>query len=106
MTSYCATTASGTIVSDGKTVVVPLVPAATTMAAENCAQGWIQCPAEIGGLCCPSGWSCGTVSCTSAAASETRVADKAQPVIAGAERLAGWSLRLICLVVGGVMAVS
>lgn len=104
VTSYCATTASGTIVSDGKTVVVPLVPAATTTAAGNCAQGWSQCPAEVGGLCCPSGWSCGTASCSSAAPSETRLADKAQPVAAGAERLAGWSLGLICLVVGGVMA--
>lgn len=105
VTSYCASTASGTIVSDGKTVVVPLVPAATTTAAENCAQGWSQCPAEVGGLCCPSGWACGTASCSSAAASETRLADKAQPV-GGTERITGWSLGWMCLVVGGVMAVS
>lgn len=105
MTSYCASTASGTIVSDGKTVVVPLVPAATTTAAESCAQGWSQCPAEVGGLCCPSGWSCGTASCSSAAASETRLADKAQPVVGGAERLAGWSLGLLCALVGATMLV-
>ena len=81
VTSYCATTASGTIVTDGKTVAVPLVPAATTTAAENCAQGWSQCPAEQGGLCCPSGWECGSVTCSSVAATETRAVDKAQPVV-------------------------
>lgn len=70
--------------TDGKTIAVPLVPAATTTAAENCAQGWTQCPAEVGGLCCPSGWQCGTATCNSVAATETKAVDKAQPVVNGA----------------------
>ena len=106
VTSYCATTASGTILSDGKTVVVPLVPAATTTAAENCAQGWTQCPASVGGLCCPSGWGCGTATCSSAAASGTSNVEKAQPVINGGQNGYGsWSLATVFTILGAVMLI-
>lgn len=63
----CPAVASTTIVNlNGETVVVPAagVPPATT--AGSCATGWALCPPAAGPLagCCPTGYVCGTASCT------------------------------------------
>jgi hypothetical protein len=51
--------------------VVPNVPDATTTASGSCASGWAMCAPDVGGLCCPSGWTCGSLSCASAGLSAT-----------------------------------
>lgn len=70
--------ASTTIVSSGKTIVVPLTGAATTTASESgsCATGWFSCAASLGGDCCPGGYTCGTASCSTAGATATGVIGK------------------------------
>lgn len=98
--TFCPETPSVTIVTDGRTVVVPYVPAATTTAVGNCANGWTGCPAEVGGLCCPSGWVCGTASCTGIAASATREVGKGQPIGAGGR------LKIDMRMFGGVVVVG
>ena len=73
-TTSCPPVQMTTIVnSNGITVAVPAtgVPAATT---GTCANGWFICGKEAGPVagCCPSGYSCGTASCTAQAARSAR----------------------------------
>ncbi|PBP21490.1 hypothetical protein BUE80_DR007690 [Diplocarpon rosae] len=80
----CPPTSSTTIVNSGVTIVVPIGSAAVVATPTgNCAQGWATCAASLGGNCCPSGWGCGTASCSSADASSTNVVQKASPGGAG-----------------------
>ncbi|KAI9055900.1 hypothetical protein LZ554_000838 [Drepanopeziza brunnea f. sp. 'monogermtubi'] len=78
----CPSTPSTTIIDNGVTIVVPVGPAATVTTG-NCAAGWATCAASLGGNCCPSGWGCGTASCSSAGPTQTLVAQKASPGSAG-----------------------
>ncbi|KAB5554685.1 hypothetical protein GE09DRAFT_136897 [Coniochaeta sp. 2T2.1] len=82
---------STTIVNDnGVTVVVPAggdVPAATTTG--SCATGWFLCGEEGGNRagCCPSGYGCGTASCSLVTAGATASVAKGVPGRSGAGRL-------------------
>ncbi|KAK0635563.1 hypothetical protein B0T17DRAFT_650536 [Bombardia bombarda] len=65
-TTSCPPVAMTTMVdTNGVTVVVPAseVPATATA---TCASGWFMCGSEAGPVagCCPSGYSCGTASCS------------------------------------------
>ncbi|OAA72723.1 hypothetical protein LEL_08507 [Akanthomyces lecanii RCEF 1005] len=79
-THSCPPQASTTVVSNGKTVVVPAsdVP---SMATSTCAAGWFLCGTDAGARagCCPSGYDCGTASCFSVSASQTGSVQKEQP---------------------------
>jgi hypothetical protein len=76
-TTSCPATSSTTIVTEGRTIVVPLGPAATVASATGiCATGWSSCAASVGGGCCLSGWDCGTASCSSVGPTSTEVAQK------------------------------
>ena len=79
-TTSCPATSSTTIISSGVTVVVP-VGAAATLATPSgaCASGWSTCAASVGGNCCPSGWQCGTASCTSISPTQTGIIQKGSP---------------------------
>ena len=70
------------IVSDGATIVVAATGAATA-ATSTCAQGWFLCGKSAGPVagCCPSGYSCGTVSCFTVTASQTEQAQKEFPTL-------------------------
>jgi progranulin len=62
------------------TVVVPVDSAATVNSPTGaCATGWSTCAPSDGGNCCPSGWQCGSVSCSSLSPTSTAVAQKASP---------------------------
>ena len=77
-TTSCPATSSTTIISSGVTVVVPVDSAATVNSPTGaCASGWASCAASDGGNCCPSGWQCGSVSCSSLSPTSTAVAQKA-----------------------------
>ena len=79
-TTSCPSTSSTTIISSGLTVAVPVGPAATVASPSGeCANGWSTCAASVGGNCCPSGWECGTASCSSVGASATKVEQKSSP---------------------------
>ncbi|EFE40900.1 GPI anchored protein, putative [Trichophyton verrucosum HKI 0517] len=83
-TTSCPVTASLTTVeSNGVTVVIPVntTPnSASATATRRCADGWMSCPPNDGGGCCPNGYQCGEVSCTASATNiGTAVIGKAQP---------------------------
>ncbi|OAA68675.1 hypothetical protein SPI_00870 [Niveomyces insectorum RCEF 264] len=86
--------AQSTIVnSNGVTVVVPAAAAAAATSAATCAGGWFLCPDSAGPVagCCPSGYGCGTASCTltdSASASSTGEVQKVLPGTSSAAALA------------------
>ncbi|CAG8959760.1 hypothetical protein HYFRA_00001667 [Hymenoscyphus fraxineus] len=76
----CPTTSSTTIISNGLTIAVPIGPAATSaLPTGACATGWTSCAQTDGGNCCPTGFQCGTASCTSLSASATAVVGKGSP---------------------------
>ncbi|KAI0528282.1 hypothetical protein F5B22DRAFT_29859 [Xylaria bambusicola] len=81
-TTSCPPVASTTIETNGATVVVPLTDAqvAPTTTA-TCASGWFLCGANAGPVsgCCPSGYMCGTASCTLSAATATATVQKEMP---------------------------
>jgi hypothetical protein len=59
---------------------VPVGSAATVATPTGpCASGWATCAASVGGNCCPSGWECGTASCTSLSPTATGVVQKGSP---------------------------
>ena len=54
-----------TIVNDnGVTVVVPASGAPGPVTTGRCATGWFLCGGQGEAGCCPSGYSCGTASCS------------------------------------------
>ncbi|KAJ4412138.1 hypothetical protein N0V85_003721 [Neurospora sp. IMI 360204] len=52
--------------TNGHTIAVPITAVPTTTATGRCASGWYMCGKEAGPLpgCCPSGYACGSVSCS------------------------------------------
>ncbi|EGE06735.1 GPI anchored protein [Trichophyton equinum CBS 127.97] len=83
-TTSCPVTASLTTVeSNGVTVVIPVNTTPNSVSAtatRRCADGWMSCPPNDGGGCCPNGYQCGQVSCTASATNiGTAVIGKAQP---------------------------
>lgn len=79
-TTSCPPTSSTTIVSGTATIVVPVDGAATVATPSGvCATGWSSCAASVGGNCCPSGWECGTASCSSISPSQTNLLQKGSP---------------------------
>ncbi|KAL0777994.1 hypothetical protein CaCOL14_005646 [Colletotrichum acutatum] len=72
-TTSCPPTESTTIISNGVTVVVPLTDVPEPQATETCASGWFLCGSEGGPVpgCCPSGYECGTASCSSISPTRT-----------------------------------
>ncbi|WYZ41618.1 hypothetical protein EsH8_V_000513 [Colletotrichum jinshuiense] len=72
-TTSCPPTPSTTIITNGATVVVPVSDVPESSAAETCAGGWFLCGEEGGPVpgCCPSGYECGTASCTSISPTQT-----------------------------------
>lgn len=78
-----------TIINDnGITVVVPAA-GATAVSTGACASGWYMCGSDAGPIagCCPSGYSCGTASCSVLADGATATIAKALPG-RGAKKLA------------------
>ncbi|KAI0842509.1 hypothetical protein F5Y06DRAFT_128954 [Hypoxylon sp. FL0890] len=87
----CSTTscppppASTTIISSGVTVVVPLTDAQAASSVltttPTCATGWFLCGSDAGPVagCCPSGYSCGTASCTLSTSTATATVQKELP---------------------------
>lgn len=79
-THTCPPSKSTTIVSDGKTIVVPAtdVPAQPT---ETCADGWFMCGKDAGPVagCCPNGYDCGTASCFTSGPTKTGSVQKQLP---------------------------
>ena len=56
---------------------MPVGAAATTASPTgSCASGWFTCAASVGGNCCPSGYECGTASCSLVQATTTVVSPK------------------------------
>ncbi|KAI0427621.1 hypothetical protein F5Y09DRAFT_315742 [Xylaria sp. FL1042] len=93
-TTSCPPAASTTIITHGATIVVPLsdataAAAAASTATATCASGWFLCGADAGPVagCCPSGYACGTASCTLSAATATATVQKELPGNAAA---GGW----------------
>ncbi|KAI0535104.1 hypothetical protein GGR58DRAFT_515653 [Xylaria digitata] len=81
-TTSCPPIASTTIITHGATIVVPLTDAqAAPTATATCASGWFLCGSDAGPVsgCCPSGYMCGTASCTLSAASATATIQKEFP---------------------------
>jgi len=61
-------------------VVVPVGSAAAVNSPTGvCATGWSSCAASLGGNCCPTGFECGTASCSSLSPTQTAVVQKASP---------------------------
>ncbi|TVY26647.1 hypothetical protein LHYA1_G004086 [Lachnellula hyalina] len=86
-TTSCPVASSTTIISTGVTVVVPVGSAATVNSPTGaCASGWASCAASDGGNCCPSGWQCGAMSCSSISPTSTAVAQKDSPNRASSQR--------------------
>lgn len=73
----CPATQSTTIISSEATIAVPVGSAATVNTQSgSCATGWASCPASLGGNCCPSGFACGTASCSSISGTATVTSSK------------------------------
>ncbi|KAI1748694.1 hypothetical protein F4782DRAFT_534135 [Xylaria castorea] len=108
-TTSCPPVASTTIITHGATIVVPLTDAqqAAPTTTATCANGWFLCGAGAGAVagCCPSGYVCGTASCTLSAATATATVQKELP---GNDAAGGWrgareqgGVLLACLVALG-----
>ncbi|KAK2737773.1 Bud site selection protein 6 [Myotisia sp. PD_48] len=66
----CPSISLTTLTSNGVTIVVPADTTSNqnpTQAPGRCADGWSMCASTFGGGCCPDGFSCGEISCTSSA---------------------------------------
>ncbi|KAI0451700.1 hypothetical protein F5B21DRAFT_369426 [Xylaria acuta] len=90
-TTSCPPIASTTIITHGATIVVPLTDAqaAAPTTTATCADGWFLCGAGAGAVagCCPSGYVCGTASCTLSAATAAATVQKELP---GNDAAGGW----------------
>jgi hypothetical protein len=64
----CPALASTTLVSGSSlTIVAPTgsgITAPSSLLTGSCATGWMTCAPDVGGGCCPSGYVCGSVSCS------------------------------------------
>ncbi|KAL3480055.1 hypothetical protein BJX99DRAFT_46479 [Aspergillus californicus] len=93
-TTSCPTMASTTIVSNDRTIVIPVETTSAASSDESseesttgrCATGWFSCADTVGGGCCPSGYACGS-SCTAVpTASTTGTVAKEEPTETSAAR--------------------
>ncbi|GAW18560.1 hypothetical protein ANO14919_080380 [Xylariales sp. No.14919] len=108
-TTSCPPVASTTIVTHGATVVVPLTDAqAAPTTTATCASGWFLCGTDAGPVsgCCPSGYVCGTASCTLSTATATATIQKEFP----GNGAGGWrgmreqgGVLLACMTLGWLM---
>lgn len=93
--------ASTTIITHGATIVVPLsdAEAAETGPTPTCAAGWFLCGPDAGPVagCCPTGYACGTASCSLAAATATDTVQKGRPGASAAAARAGCSRGVVVL---------
>ncbi|OTB15019.1 hypothetical protein K445DRAFT_121120 [Daldinia sp. EC12] len=82
-----------TIISNGATIAVPASDAqqAATQPTPTCASGWFLCGEDAGPVagCCPSGYACGTASCTLATSTATATVQKELPNAAAASSRRG-----------------
>jgi hypothetical protein len=104
-TTSCPAVSSTTIISNGLTVVVPVGSAAAVATPTGaCASGWSTCAASLGGNCCPSGYACGTASCSSLSSTQTNVVQKGSPS-SGSRNIDMWSRwsTLACSLVGFIL---
>ncbi len=87
------------------TIVVPIGSAATVATpTASCASGWSSCAASVGGNCCPSGYDCGTASCSLVSATSTAVVEKEGPGAGDAnQEMLGLSFLVTWAVMIGVM---
>lgn len=67
-TASCPTISSTAVVSNNDETIV--APAVSTDSA-TCAGGWFGCDESMGGGCCPTGFACGSASCTASGGSVT-----------------------------------
>ena len=69
-TTSCPQTSSTTVESNAHGTIVAPVDATSTCdggSTDQCAGGWYSCAADMGGGCCPTGFACGSQSCTATA---------------------------------------
>lgn len=95
VTTSCPPVSSTTFTSNGATIVVAATDVPTTTATSTCASGWFLCGSAAGPVagCCPSGYACGTASCTLSATTATATVQKELP--SSASRMTGvWSLAI------------
>ncbi|KAI1402307.1 hypothetical protein F4819DRAFT_485770 [Hypoxylon fuscum] len=83
-TTSCPAPAMTTIETNGATVVVPVTDAeaaAGALPSPTCAAGWFLCGSDAGPIagCCPSGYACGTASCTISTSTATATVQKEFP---------------------------
>ncbi|KAI1761623.1 hypothetical protein GGR53DRAFT_19160 [Hypoxylon sp. FL1150] len=83
-TTSCPAPAMTTIVSNGATIAVPVTDAeaaGSALASSTCASGWFLCGSDAGSVpgCCPSGYNCGTASCTLSTSTATATVQKQLP---------------------------
>lgn len=69
-TTSCPQISSTTVESNAHGTIVAPVDASSTdggSSSDQCAGGWFGCDADMGGGCCPTGFACGSQSCTATA---------------------------------------
>ena len=98
------------LASDGVVVIVGATATAATAALQagqvqgSCATGWLACPNDVGGGCCPSGFACGTASCSATAgASASATGEVAKQATAGKVAVGAWWMTMGVWVVGVVI---
>jgi len=103
-TTSCPPTSSTTIISGSVTLVVPVGSAATVASPKGtCATGWATCAPSDGGNCCPSGWLCGTASCSSAGPTSTTLVQKESPGLGLSNKDAGGFLATLAAFMVGII---
>jgi len=61
----CPIISSTTITTqNGQTVIIPVTTTTLSKLSKGCAKNWSSCDSNLGGGCCPTGFICGTISCT------------------------------------------
>lgn len=89
-TAACPSQTYTTVVTaGGVTVVVPVPTVTEAVVTSSCATGWFLCGPAAGDEagCCPSGYSCGTASCSRATIGGTATLAKELPGSASRVRL-------------------
>ena len=89
------------------TIVVPVGEAATTAnPTGNCASGWFTCAASVGGNCCPSGYECGTASCSTVEATATVLSPKEAPNGGGRVKIRSSVVAILGAMVGWLVLID
>ena len=80
-TTSCPPVAMTTIVNGGGITIVVPADGASAATTGSCANGWFMCGSDAGPLpgCCPSGYNCGTASCSVLVDGATATVAKALP---------------------------